>query len=220
VLYNLWDCISLSSKLPPPPPPYSKRSDVPNSHRHNRQHPICTLQFFHMYSVYSPMHKFRSTHICSHLKINGAIETSFGVQAPYCPWSTLPCQNLLVPAWTPENLTLCWEYHLNLGVRASVAPSCSLCLQPKHKHRPPDSVHHTSIWLPPSQSFAFSPAAPHNFAQILGVHPLQHMNPLPRRSPPAHAGFQSACVRPGGGRGLDNATFAKMSFKMVGHGES
>jgi len=24
-------------------------------------------------------------HICSHLKINGAIETSFGVQAPYCP---------------------------------------------------------------------------------------------------------------------------------------
>jgi len=24
-------------------------------------------------------------HICSHLKINAAIETSFGVQAPYCP---------------------------------------------------------------------------------------------------------------------------------------
>jgi len=50
---------------------------------------------------------------------------------------------LLVPAWTPENLTLCWEYHLNLGVRASVAPSCSLCLRacsPSTGHQTPSTT--------------------------------------------------------------------------------
>ena len=43
-------------------------------------------------------------------------------------------------ALTPENLTLCREYHLNLGVRASVAPSCSLCLCPSTGHQTPSST--------------------------------------------------------------------------------